>query len=85
MINKHNSSNMNRARNTLKSLIATNDPQACCALCGSNEQLEIDHIIPISRGGLDDSTNMQWLCSSCNKAKSNKLYLRNHYLNREYL
>lgn len=29
-----------------------------------------DHIVPLARGGLNDVTNLQLLCESCNKSKS---------------
>ncbi|WP_418062861.1 HNH endonuclease [Pimelobacter simplex] len=35
--------------------------------------LEVDHIIPISRGGLSTVENLQTLCWRCNRTKSNKL------------
>ena len=35
---------------------------------------EIDHIIPVSRGGLDDLSNLQALCTPCNRAKHDKRY-----------
>lgn len=44
-----------------------------CANCGTSEDLTIDHIIPISRGGTNTSDNVQPLCKSCNSRKSNKL------------
>ncbi len=31
--------------------------------------LEMDHIIPYSRGGTDKPSNLQMLCGSCNKSK----------------
>ena len=32
---------------------------------------QIDHIVPISKGGTTDPTNLQTLCESCNKKKGN--------------
>lgn len=49
-----------------------------CCLCGASTanrqvELEIDHIIPISRGGTNDPHNLQTLCRPCNLGKSNHL------------
>lgn len=35
--------------------------------------LEVDHIIPVSRGGLSTPENLQTLCWKCNRSKSNKI------------
>lgn len=46
-----------------------------CALCGvtKNERpLDVDHIIPRSRGGKNEQANLQVLCSKCNRTKGNK-------------
>ena len=43
-----------------------------CVICRSKEKLEIDHIVPLSRGGTNDISNLQIMCSSCNKKKRNK-------------
>jgi hypothetical protein len=40
-----------------------------CVRCGSDERLEIDHIVPISQGGTGDKENLQVLCVSCNRKK----------------
>jgi len=40
-----------------------------CAACPSTEHLEIDHIIPISRGGSSEPDNLQVLCRKCNRRK----------------
>lgn len=34
--------------------------------------LELDHIIPVSKNGLDTIENKQALCQKCNNLKSNK-------------
>lgn len=41
-----------------------------CAECGKHRKLEIDHIVPVSRGGSGDINNIQLLCGTCNKKKS---------------
>jgi 5-methylcytosine-specific restriction endonuclease McrA len=38
-----------------------------------NLLLEVDHIVPVSKGGLSELTNLQTLCWRCNRTKSNKL------------
>ena len=40
-----------------------------CAYCGSQDELEIDHIIPFSRGGACTVQNAQVLCGPCNRRK----------------
>jgi hypothetical protein len=40
-----------------------------CQYCGSNENLQADHIIPISKGGLDNLENLITACRKCNVRK----------------
>lgn len=44
-----------------------------CAYCGrSGLPLEIDHIVPRSRGGTDRVSNLTLACRECNQAKGNR-------------
>ena len=40
-----------------------------CQGCGTMENIEIDHIIPVSRGGNGEMENLRLLCRSCNRKK----------------
>lgn len=48
-----------------------------CQICGKymtdEVGLQIDHIIPISKGGKSIESNLQVLCSKCNGSKSDKV------------
>ena len=44
-----------------------------CVYCGSTENLQLDHIIPFSKGGATTVENLQLLCQKCNLQKSNKI------------
>ena len=40
-----------------------------CVLCGSRDDLTIDHILPFSKGGKTKKENFQTLCKTCNLKK----------------
>jgi 5-methylcytosine-specific restriction endonuclease McrA len=46
---------------------------AACLKCGSEEDVTIDHIVPVSRGGQDTKDNVQPLCRACNSSKKRKV------------
>lgn len=50
-----------------------------CKICGLSDRdeknllLEIDHIIPLSKGGTTTQSNLQTLCWRCNRSKGSKI------------
>lgn len=62
----------------LRDYIKTRDNHTCkhCSVSIHAEPhllLEVDHILPVSKGGLSAEENLQTLCWRCNRTKSNKL------------
>lgn len=47
--------------------------RSSCAACGFSGPVEVDHVVPLSRGGLHCVGNLMPLCRSCNASKGNKL------------
>ena len=47
--------------------------QGRCASCGSRENLEYDHIVPVSRGGSNTARNVELLCEVCNRSKGDRI------------
>lgn len=56
----------------IASAVWNRDGGKCC-ICGSKENLEFDHIIPVSKGGATTFRNLQLLCHNCNMKKSDKI------------
>ena len=48
--------------------LLTHDP---CSYCGKPMEA-IDHIVPLTKGGTEDWTNLTSACKSCNSRKNNK-------------
>lgn len=44
-----------------------------CKHCGTRRCLSVDHIIPKSKGGSDEESNLQTLCGRCNSIKKDRL------------
>jgi hypothetical protein len=40
-----------------------------CVYCDSTEELQIDHLLPVSRGGGDEVGNLVLACKACNQRK----------------
>lgn len=64
----------------LREFIKNRDDFTCCS-CGNsthkepNLLLEIDHIIPIAKGGCTVEENLQTLCWKCNRSKGDKIIM----------
>jgi hypothetical protein len=43
--------------------------QGRCTACGSQNDLEYDHVIPLAMGGSNTDRNLQLLCADCNRRK----------------
>ena len=76
---KPNGSQKQNARKTLSlSLrydIMRRDGFQCtiCSASGKNARIQIDHIIPVSKGGSNEESNLRVLCFECNHGKSDKV------------
>jgi 5-methylcytosine-specific restriction endonuclease McrA len=52
--------------------------KATCYSCGSKLQIsdiELDHLIPVSKGGTSDAQNVAVSCVKCNRQRGNKIML----------
>ncbi len=47
--------------------------QGKCVRSGSRENLEYDHIIPLSKGGSSTARNIELLCEKCNREKGREI------------
>lgn len=62
-----------KVSNRMRFSIYKRDGYKCrkCGISGKSVQLEIDHIIPVSKGGKSTYDNLQTLCHKCNLEKGN--------------
>ena len=44
-----------------------------CRSCGRTDELQFDHVIPVSKGGATNVANLQVLCGPCNRAKGDNI------------
>lgn len=63
---------------SLREKIKERDDHTCkiCGISANDEKhllLEIDHILPLSKGGMSTEDNLQTLCWKCNRTKGSKL------------
>lgn len=46
--------------------------QECGRVCSRKQEATVDHIVPKSKGGTDEPSNLQCLCLPCNSRKGDK-------------
>jgi hypothetical protein len=61
----------NSIRQTIVPIVFADDNYRC-ANCGSTQDLTVDHIIPVSKGGGNERSNLRTLCRPCNSSKGAK-------------
>ena len=50
-----------------------------CRTCGVRASEQADHVVPLSRGGSSDRSNMAGICGPCHRAKSLEESVRARY------
>ena len=59
--------------NDVKTIVWQRD-KGHCVKCGSQKNIEYDHIIPLAKGGSNTARNIQLLCENCNRSKGPNLF-----------
>lgn len=72
---EHTKAQRSAMTNDLREAIKKRDNYTCCICHNSvyeepNLLLEVDHIVPIAKGGKTEASNLQTLCWRCNRLKS---------------
>ncbi|MGB7414296.1 MAG: HNH endonuclease [Thermosynechococcaceae cyanobacterium] len=62
--------------------VLTRDGHQCQSCSQSHVLLEVDHIIPLAKGGPNDISNLHTLCQRCNREKCDRI---DHRFQRRYL
>ncbi len=59
----------------VRQYVLERDRQQCqsCHKTAQQSVLQIDHIIPLAKGGTNDLSNLQTLCQRCNSSKGDRL------------
>lgn len=62
-------SKIRREQNVIRKTMIT--PDSVCSKCGSKENLEIHHMLPVAIGGDNDDRNLIILCHDCHRQTTN--------------
>ena len=72
---KENKNKRDNISPSVRHRILKRDRHTCqgCGARAPDVELEVDHVIPVSKGGTDDDSNLKTLCKECNIGKGNKV------------
>lgn len=72
--NKHNKKKYKRTTGrrwmSMRHVVLVEEP--VCMICGRRSSTEVDHIIPVCKGGTDIRDNLQGVCDECHAEKTAK-------------
>lgn len=75
----------------LKKAVLYRDKGTCCncyrdvsGLLNINGKIHLDHVIPLNKGGTNDTSNIQLLCETCNLKKSDHIIKGNYLFFKHY-
>ena len=73
--NKKNKKERDNISSKLRFDVFRRDKYVCqyCGACGPGVELEVDHVIPVSKGGTDNIDNLKTSCFNCNRGKGDNL------------
>lgn len=71
-VNRRRTKRLNNGVFTVLEKEITKLYKSSCIYCGSLDSIEMDHVIPISRGGRHSIGNLVPACQKCNRNKSDK-------------
>ncbi|WP_110984901.1 HNH endonuclease [Acaryochloris thomasi] len=57
----------------VRSYVLARDGHQCQSCSQSHVPLEVDHIIPLAKGGPNDISNLHTLCQRCNRKKCDRI------------
>lgn len=62
----------------VRNYVFQRDGHGCqsCGKTGKKAKLQVDHIVPLAKGGSNDLSNLQALCARCNQRKCDRIDLR---------
>lgn len=68
----------------IREAVLARDGHTCGYCGGQGEATQVDHIIPVSKGGSNELHNLIACCARCNRLKSDHTLMRVQWINPKY-